>query len=113
MGTGRVIHDDKGQWCVGFVGFEVGGNALVAEGMALHDGLQLAWDSGYQKLVCELESIEILRLVAHLDSIHVFPVVTEIRDMLKRNWEVSLRRIPRGCNGVADFMAKYIAWSDR
>ena len=81
--------------------------ATTAEANGLLCELDLAWNLGYKKLKAEVDSEEVLRLVGDEDSFQLFPLAQHISDLVKRDWDVPLSRIPRDCNMVADCLAKH------
>lgn len=111
MGAGGLFRDSEGRWLFGFHGHRRWGNALIAEAQALLIGLDLAWDRGIRELVVEVDCQELLQSVGDEESRHFLPVLSTIKDMLERDWRVSLSRISRECNGPADHLAKVGAHS--
>lgn len=60
---GDLITDNEGKWPVSFPGFEGIDINLLPELLAIKHGLVLAWNQGYRKIICNLDSINILRLI--------------------------------------------------
>lgn len=109
MGSGGVLRDEHGAWMCGFASHVCGGNAFLAETIALRDGLRLAWSKGIRDLICESDCKELLAAIEDTDTARFVLEVQQIVELLQRNWSVSLRYIPRHCNGVADYLAKYFS----
>ena len=62
-GFGGLLRNADGDWIVGFSGYCGVVDNLCAELLALRRGLKLAWDYGYRQLICEIDCLEIVRLV--------------------------------------------------
>lgn len=91
---------------LGYANGGLGGNAFEAEAMALRDGLELAWVRGFRNLICEVDSRDLLAAIQNTDLDRFITEIHQIRTMLARDWQVSVRGIHRDCNQVADFIAK-------
>ncbi|XP_057450642.1 uncharacterized protein LOC130742565 [Lotus japonicus] len=81
----------------------------MAEASALRDGLKLAWERGWKRVGCEVDSVELLQVLQQRMNGNIFPIVVEIWNYLDRNWEISINRISRDYNAVADHIARIIA----
>lgn len=62
-GFGGVLRHEDGQWITGFARHLGVSNNLYAEIMALYQGLNLAWNLGYQDLQCYIDYINVLSLL--------------------------------------------------
>ncbi|XP_057442373.1 uncharacterized protein LOC130734086 [Lotus japonicus] len=85
------------------------GSPFCAEALALRDGLRLAWERGFRKIICESDSLEVVKVVQHggrFDT-HVHgQILSEIGELLNRKWRVELGWVAREGNMVADWLAK-------
>ncbi|KAJ1443874.1 Ribonuclease H domain [Sesbania bispinosa] len=108
MGVGGVLRDSNGGWQWGFSGNYGYGCSIHAELLALHIGLDFAWEQGHKNLIVETYSLEVLHLVtsglAHCGS--YMNLVLDIKLMLNKCWQVHLRHVFREANMVADYLAK-------
>ena len=83
---GGLIRNNNGSWLVGLFGYVGVGSNLLLKLLSIKFGLQLAWDRGLTKVICDLDSMDSLRLIQE-DSIgfHKFSaIITEIKDFLSR-----------------------------
>ena len=85
---GSVITNEDGTWIKGFCRFLGISSNDYAELMAMKIGLELAWSLGIRKLICE--SCNIVR----------------IKELLARDWEVTMNHTFRGGNMYGDGLAK-------
>lgn len=112
IGGGGVIRNSQGQWELAFSSCDEGDNAFQAELGSLRDGLRLAWNAGFRRIVAEVDCAEVLAVLGEIEMDRFCPAVEVVRELLRRSWEVNLRRIPRECNCVADWYAKFGARSN-
>ncbi|KAJ1437578.1 Ribonuclease H domain [Sesbania bispinosa] len=109
MYTGGVLRDSSGTWICGCSSKEGDGTVLRAELLAILCGLLMAWDKGLCKVLCESDSPEVVHLL-HLElipeSTPYKDLLLEIRNLLQKNWDVSLAHVVRETNYVADFLTK-------
>ncbi|KAJ1417501.1 Ribonuclease H-like superfamily [Sesbania bispinosa] len=63
MGLGGVMRDAGGHWLWGFSEFCRDGNCLEVELLALRRGLKLAWERGHRRIMCEVDSLEVIHLI--------------------------------------------------
>ncbi|CAN1747579.1 Putative ribonuclease H protein At1g65750 [Linum perenne] len=70
-------------------------------------GLHIAWDRGLKKVELQVDALTILNLVeAECDPRHQHAMkFMEIRDLLRRDWEIRIRHVYREGNRAADFLA--------
>lgn len=110
-----MLHDRYGQWILGFSGSCGFTTNINDELLAIHKGLNLAWNKGYNQVVCESDSQPALDLIAqgthHLHP-HA-PLVTSIRAFWLYPWEVSFQHSFREGNAVTDWLAKEGALFDQ
>lgn len=106
MGSGGLARDSQGRWLAGFFSHMGGGNALLAEAMALKIGLQIAWDKGWRKVQCTVDCGTLVQALNDVDSRIFLPILDDILELMARNWYVSLSTISRECNQPADWLAR-------
>lgn len=86
MGTGGLIRSNDCLWMAGVSTHEGAGNALLAEILAIKNGLVFAWDKGFRKVYCESDSLDVVNLLhkpAKL-SCHTYAVIImQIFDLVK------------------------------
>nr|AFK34478.1 unknown [Lotus japonicus] len=112
MGSGGVLRDHRGKWLGGFYS-KVPDNPLaspfMAEACALRDVLRLAWDQGHRKIRCETDCANLVSTLEDGDNLHLhsaYSVLFSIKELLTRNWLVTLNVISRECNKAVDYLAK-------
>ncbi|KAH1130454.1 hypothetical protein J1N35_001832 [Gossypium stocksii] len=80
------------------------------EARSMLEGLQLAWDKGYQQVELESDNALLveLMLVGNSTASHIVELHA-IHKILHRNWKVQIHHISKTHNEVADFIAKHVA----
>lgn len=74
---------------IGFKSHAMNGNPFYAEALALCDGLRLAWERGFRKLICESDNLELVKTVQQGGSLITHAhgqILSDIRELLNRNW---------------------------
>ncbi|MBA0815447.1 hypothetical protein Gohar_000217 [Gossypium harknessii] len=61
--AGEVVRDDKGDWISGFSRSLGVATVLHSELWAILDGLNLAWDRGFRKIILESDSKEAIDII--------------------------------------------------
>ncbi|PNY11046.1 ribonuclease H [Trifolium pratense] len=81
---------------------------LYAEIMAILHGLQLCWNNGYRSIVCYPDSLKAVSLIKDgVSHFHTFAnEIHNIRQLLRRDWNVVIDHILREGNECADILAK-------
>ncbi|KAL9454363.1 hypothetical protein AB3S75_009869 [Citrus x aurantiifolia] len=106
--AGGLVRDCSGTWQFGF-GMNIGLCSVTsAELWGLFQGLHLAWNRGIRYLVAEVDRQCIFQLIsstrtepnAHLSLINA------IKELMNRDWQITIKHIYREANFAADFMAK-------
>ena len=62
-GYGGVLRSDKGNWLMGFSTSSMAMDITLVELLALKEGLNIAWNVGYKKIICEIDSGEAVALL--------------------------------------------------
>lgn len=99
MGGGVLFRDDRGSWVAGFTGAKLGVSPFLVEAMAKQYGLTMAWDRGERNLICESTLIE---AVYELDMDQALRVIGKIKELMAKDLNIVLRRIPHECNNPAE-----------
>ena len=105
---GGLARGDDGRWIFGFYGsIGLAGN-LLPELIATFQGLCLAWNHGFRRVLCESNSLEAIRLIhsPSPDLHHFQAVIMEIKSWLSREWHVLVSHVLREGNQYADHLAK-------
>lgn len=104
-GFGGLIRNDRGEWLAGFCGISTN---LHAELLAIVFGLNLAWNSGYRKVVCESDSKTTLDIIiGGVQQTHPYaPAVNHIRRLRDYDWDLSFNHTLREGNACVDWLAK-------
>ena len=90
MGAGGLIRDSQGRWLASFATHRQGGNALMAEAVALHLGLQFAWEKGFRDVLCETDCKELFNLLEDQSAYGFMPILLRIKEVLQSEWTVQL-----------------------
>lgn len=83
---GGLIRNNNGSWLVGLFGYVGVESNFLLKLLAIKFGLQLAWDKGLTTVICDLDSMDSLRLIQE-DSIGFYKfsvIVTEIKGFLSK-----------------------------
>lgn len=110
MCTGGLIRDAKGDWKSGFSSVEGPGYPLLAELIAVKNGLKHTWQEGHRNVQCETDSLEVVSLLTDAVQLsfhaHGF-VINEILSLVRRDvWTVDFSHALREANMPSDFLAK-------
>lgn len=109
MATGGLIRNDQGEWHSGFTTNEDAGDSLLAELLAIKNGLLHAWDKGARDIICESNSADVISLLnLGVDrSFHVYrTLLQEISTIAARPWHLKFVHVMHETNTCADFLAK-------
>lgn len=107
-GCGGVLRNEKGEFIKGFMKHVDEGDSLKSELLGLLYGLKFSWDNGTRELLAETDAAEVLTLVKEVNMTN-HPngqIIAEIQELLSRNWNVVMSKIPRNAKRVADLLAK-------
>ncbi|KAL4388580.1 hypothetical protein GQ457_09G009170 [Hibiscus cannabinus] len=89
---GGLIRDHEGRW---------------VRVWAVHEGLVQAWALGLRRVVVEVDSLSVLRLMLHRNDTEVpMTIVHHIFELLSRDWLIKFVSVYREANAVADRLAK-------
>ncbi|KAJ1408961.1 Ribonuclease H domain [Sesbania bispinosa] len=106
---GGVLRDHEGRWIDGFSGCVAGGDSLRAELLAMKEGINLAWTKGITSLICETDSLEVVQNLDHFMETTLHPhkdILSLIKELLRRDWQVSIVHVFREANMVADKLSR-------
>ncbi|CAI0377844.1 unnamed protein product [Linum tenue] len=68
-------------------------------------GLQRAWDEGIRKLEVQTDSNTTLELIQTTTAQHPhYTIVSRIRSLVEKDWQVTTKHIFKEGNAVADFL---------
>lgn len=106
-GGGGVLRGHTGEWIRGVSMLLHARSPVCAEALALKEGLKLAWELKFDHIEVETDAQE---LVDAIQGTTFLPdadtTVKEIRQWLRRDWEISLRHVYREANRCADSLAR-------
>ncbi|KAH9705377.1 hypothetical protein KPL70_011849 [Citrus sinensis] len=106
--AGGLVRDCSGKWQFGF-GMNIGfGSVTTAELWGLFQGLNIAWDRGIHYLIVEVDSQCVSQLISStslMPNAH-FSLITAIKELMNRQWLITIKHIYREANFAADSMAK-------
>ncbi|GAU11445.1 hypothetical protein TSUD_344360 [Trifolium subterraneum] len=109
-GYGGLIRNAYEAWVHGLFGNLGVTNILHAELMAINKGLLLAWELNITDLWCYSDSVAAIKLLnEHVDEWHPYyaAIITNIKDILNRDWRVTILHTFREGNACADYLAKH------
>ncbi|KAE8735031.1 putative Bifunctional inhibitor/lipid-transfer protein/seed storage 2S albumin superfamily protein [Hibiscus syriacus] len=103
---GGVFRDNEGSRILGFNKALGILQPTQAELWAIYVGLQIAWDHGFEFLVIQSDSMEIVNLLNKSDAhSSPLPLVRAIEKLRKQAWVTTIQYISRKGNSLADTIA--------
>jgi ribonuclease HI len=107
-GFGGLIRNSADTFLKGFYGVASVPSVLYAEIMAILHGLQLCWSNGYGSIVCYSDSLQAVSLIKDgVSHFHTFAnEIHNIRQLLRKDWNVVIDHTLREGNTCADILAK-------
>ncbi|KAK8552302.1 hypothetical protein V6N12_040906 [Hibiscus sabdariffa] len=110
---GGLIRSSAGDWIVGFAK-EIGrSDALQAELWAIFEGMSLAWEYGFVRLLIRSDSKQAVELVnSPIVGSSGLSLVRAIYRLRQQNWITEVKWISRVENHSADAVAKFVNPSD-
>ncbi|KAK8649108.1 hypothetical protein V6N13_129844 [Hibiscus sabdariffa] len=107
---GGLIRDPDGRWVRGFARSVGICSPIESELWAVHEGLVQAWVLGLKRVVVEVDSASVLRLLSqHSCRESSMTIVQHIFSLLSRDWSIKFVHAYRESNAVADSLAKSVA----
>ncbi|KAE8731243.1 hypothetical protein F3Y22_tig00002840pilonHSYRG00794 [Hibiscus syriacus] len=104
--AGGVLRDGQGKWVFGFARSIGICSPLMAEMWDIHDSLCFAWNLGFRKIEVESDCVSAVEILNNNTQIMMCDsIVRLIKDLLPREWEVSIKHTHREANMVADRLA--------
>ncbi|XP_045822427.1 uncharacterized protein LOC123915340 [Trifolium pratense] len=96
-GYGGLIRDHNGVFISGFYGAANVRSILFVELMAVLHGLHICWESGFRRVTCYSDSLQLVNLIRDGVSAHhrFANEVFSIRQLLARDWEVAINHTLR------------------
>lgn len=85
-GCGGVIKGDQGEWLRGFSCKLESCNAKIAEMWGILEGMKLAWETGFKKVIVESDAEQVVGEINTKQEISgCYFIGSQIQEMLKRN----------------------------
>ncbi|XVE63501.1 hypothetical protein DITRI_Ditri07aG0025300 [Diplodiscus trichospermus] len=112
---GGLIRDHYGDWLKGFTANIGTCSVPEAELWGIIHGLRLAWSLGYRKVLLGVDSKLVVDQINDVKtrSMRHMNILSDIKDILARSWEVKVTHIYRECNRAADHLASQAALHER
>lgn len=108
--AGGLVRDCSGKWQFNF-GMNIGFCWVTsAELWGLFQGLRLAWDHGIRYLEAEVDSQCISQVISSTRpvlNVHLSLIIA-IKELMNRDWWISIKHIYCEVNFTTDFMAKLV-----
>lgn len=104
---GGVLRDHHGTWIKGFT-YNMGVcTAFIAELWAVYRGLRMAWDTGCTRVMLKIDSQAVCQVLlgGNLHVLAAANLLFNCKELLSRNWDVSVIHAYREANRVADCLA--------
>ena len=105
---GGLIRDSSGDWVKVFSRKIGTSSCLLAELWALRDGLIMARDLHIEKIIINVDALEVINLLSHTKATNRLtqPVVDYCMNTLQAFQEVQLQHCFRETNRATNFLAK-------
>jgi ribonuclease HI len=109
IGCGGVIRGNTGEWLHGFSKIIGRGEAYTAELWGVLEGMKLARRMNFNRVEVRIDSVEVVEDINHNRASKGSgkALIRSISDLLKDNWEVSIKHSYREANNLADALANY------
>ncbi|GMI95587.1 hypothetical protein HRI_003228000 [Hibiscus trionum] len=109
---GGLIRNNYGTWLLGFNrGIRVT-DAFQVELWAIHEGLHLAWNLGFEFIKVQFDSAHAISTINATDArTSAFPLAQAISALQNRGWVVEFLWINREANHAANALAKHADFS--
>lgn len=107
-GCGGVALRGVGNWIVGFSYKLIGVPPVIAELLACLHGLHLCWARGFRNICLFSDCIEAINfLLRGCEDQHPYAdIITDVRLLMNRDWNVKVYHVYREHSRVADQLAK-------
>jgi ribonuclease HI len=106
-GARGILRNDTGGWCMGFSCYLGPQSNMFAELWAIRQGLLIAWDKGFRSLIVETDSLEAIHNIQSKPPHSPFlALLSDIKELMQREWRCKLGHVLREANACADFLAK-------
>ncbi|KAJ9159056.1 hypothetical protein P3X46_024587 [Hevea brasiliensis] len=104
---GGLCRDATGNWLFGFVASYGISSILGAELWSMYEGLKLAYDRGYRKVILECDNLTVVNTILGVSNNQCILrcLVDSIRSLLLKDWDVQISHIYREANFSADWLA--------
>uniref|UniRef100_A0A199UBV5 Uncharacterized protein n=1 Tax=Manihot esculenta TaxID=3983 RepID=A0A199UBV5_MANES len=105
--AGGVIRNSEGAWLAGYNRLVGVSSIYNAELWAIFDGLTLAWNMNFRRLVVDCDNARLVKLLKIVNEVAVTSsLLARIKELLNRDWIVKFQHVFREANLVADSVAK-------
>lgn len=85
------------------------GSAFKAEATTLKDVLELAWNRGFHRVICDVDCVDLVATLEDAIAVQLhsdFLVLNSISQLLAKDWDVRINCVHRDSNAVADYLAR-------
>lgn len=113
-GCGGVMRDGHASFLGAFANCIGSCEAFEAEVWGIYQGLQVAWNKGYRRIIIESDcalAVESLTRDKNMNGL-ARNIIDSCKSLMKRSWEVRVYHVPREHNRVADALAKMATQND-
>uniref|UniRef100_A0A2C9V942 Uncharacterized protein n=1 Tax=Manihot esculenta TaxID=3983 RepID=A0A2C9V942_MANES len=105
--AGGVIRNSEGAWLAGYNRLVGVSSIHNAELWAIFDGLTLAWNMNFRRLVVDCDNARLVKLLKTVNEVAITSsLLARIKELLNRDWIVKFQYVFREANLVADSVAK-------
>ncbi|KAH9648836.1 hypothetical protein KPL70_025760 [Citrus sinensis] len=104
---GGLIRDHNGAWVASF-GMNIGSCSITVTEL-WDQGLNVAWQNGIRWLPVKVDNLCIFQLITtHMITANEFsPPIKSIKDLISRNWRITINHVYKEANFAADFLANH------
>ena len=107
IAAGGVLRNHGKNWLQGFVTNKGVGSIIEAELWGLYEGLLMAWNSGYKKVLVESDCLEVVQLMHKVTKPNhpCFSIIQSCKNLMLADWDCSVNHVYREGNKLADGLA--------
>lgn len=108
IGSRGVVRDLNYTRMVGLSSLDEVGDIDMSEILAWNHDLNLAWDKGFRKVLCEMDNLNLVHILNSKEGFETHLHVTlllEAREKIQRDWKIEVNHVDKEANGVAHFLA--------
>ncbi|KAK5770916.1 hypothetical protein PVK06_047075 [Gossypium arboreum] len=107
-----MVHDQVGNWILGFTHYLGRCLSLEVELWGILDGVLILLNKGYKKVQIHTDNLEVVRALSMEEIVHSdITLLIRVKRLLHSEGQWGIKYIPRECNLIADQLVKIsLSW---